>query len=264
MLQDVFHPKLHVPLDSSRLAGRICLITGGASGIGLATASLFVAQGATVAVVDLGELPADADFEASLHVADVADEAAVAGVVEEVVGRFGRIDVLVNNAGISGVGDLLETSPEVWDEVMRVNVRSVYVMSRAVLPTMIAQRSGSIVNVSSAIAETGLARRVSYAASKGAVLALTRSMQVDCAPHGIRVNAVLPGTIMTPFVERYLRDSYDDPEEGLRAIRARQLTSDLGRPEDVAQAVLYLASDEARFVLGSGLAVDGGLSGTRL
>src|SRR5207249_1215394 len=150
----------------------------------------------------------------------------------------------------------LETSPELWDDVMRVNVRSVYVMTRAVLPTMIEQRSGSIVNVSSAIAETGLARRVSYAASKGAVLALTRSLQVDCAPHGVRVNAVLPGTIMTPFVERYLRDSYDDPEEGLRAIRARQLTGELGRPEDVAQAVLFLASDDSRFVLGSGLAVD--------
>src|SRR5206468_6875723 len=125
-------------------------------------------------------------------------------------------------------------------DVMRVNVRSVYVMTRAVLPTMIEQRSGSIVNVSSAIAETGLARRVSYAASKGAVLALTRSLQVDCAPHGVRVNAVLPGTIMTPFVEGYLRDSYADPEEGLQSIRRRQLTGDLGQPEDVAAAALYL------------------------
>ena len=216
-----------------------------------------------MAIVDLAEQLPDTDFEASLHRADVADEAAVAKVVGEIVGRFGRIDVLVNNAGISGVGDILGTSPELWDDVMRVNVRSVYLMTRAVLPTMIEQRSGSIVNVSSAIAETGLARRVSYAASKGAVLALTRSLQVDCAPHGVRVNAVLPGTIMTPFVERYLRDSYDDPEEGLRAIRARQLTGELGRPEDVAQAVLFLASDDSRFVLGSGLAVDGGLSGTR-
>jgi len=161
------------------------------------------------------------------------------------------------------VGDLDETSLELWEHVMRVNVRGVFLMSRAVAPVMIAQRSGSIVNMSSAIVETGLARRVSYAASKGAVLALTKSMQVDLAPHGVRVNALLPGTIMTPFVERYLRDSYDDPEEGLRAIRARQLTGDLGRPEDVAQAVLFLASDDARFVLGSGLAVDGGLSGTR-
>ncbi len=182
--------------------------------------------------------------------------------MEEVADRFGRIDVLVNNAGISGVGDLAETTPERGDEVMRVNVRSVFLMSRAVVPGMLERRFGVVVNVASAIAETGLARRVSYAASKGAVLVLTRSMQVDCAPFGVRVNAVLPGTIHTSVVERYLDESYADREEGLRAIRARHLTGELGRPGDVANAILFLASDESRFVLGSGLTVDGGLTGT--
>jgi NAD(P)-dependent dehydrogenase (short-subunit alcohol dehydrogenase family) len=143
---------------------------------------------------------------------------------------------------------------------MRVNARGVFLMSRAVAPAMIEQGSGSIINMSSAIATTGLARRVSYAASKGAVLALTKSMQVDLAPHGIRVNALMPGTIMTPFVERYLAESYPDPEEGRRSIRSRQLTGDLGTAEDIAHAALYLASDEARFVLGSGFVIDGGLS----
>ena len=114
--------------------------------------------------------------------------------------------------------------------------------------------------MSSAIAETGLGRRVSYAASKGAVLALTKSMQVDLAPHGVRVNALMPGTIMTPFVERYLNESYADPEEGRRSVQSRQLTGELGRAEDVAHAALYLASDESRFVMGAGLVVDGGLS----
>src|SRR6267154_6836202 len=146
---------------------------------------------------------------------------------------------------------------------MRVNVRGVFLMSRAVVPTMIAQKSGSIVNMSSAIAQTGLARRVSYAASKGAVLSMTKSMQVDLAPHGIRVNALLPGTIMTPFVERYLNESYKDPEEGYASIRKRQLTSELGKPEDVAYAALYLASDESRFVMASGLVVDGGVTGAK-
>jgi NAD(P)-dependent dehydrogenase (short-subunit alcohol dehydrogenase family) len=123
---------------------------------------------------------------------------------------------------------------------------------------MVAQRSGSIINMSSVLAQLGLARRVSYAASKGAVLALTKSMQVDLAPHGVRVNALVPGTIMSPFVEGYLRDSYADPEEGRRSIRSRQLTGELGAVEDVAHAALYLASDESRFVMGSGLVIDGG------
>ena len=156
--------------------------------------------------------------------------------------------------------DVEETTLELWEQVMRVNVRGVFLMSRAVAPIMIRQRSGSIVNMSSAIAQTGLARRVSYAASKGAVLALTKSMQVDLAPHGVRVNALQPGTIMTPFVERYLRESYADVEEGRRSIRSRQLTDDLGTADDVAHAALFLASDESRFVLGSGLVVDGGLT----
>jgi NAD(P)-dependent dehydrogenase (short-subunit alcohol dehydrogenase family) len=136
-------------------------------------------------------------------------------------------------------------------------------MSRAVVPQMIKQRSGSIVNMSSCIAEIGLARRVSYAASKGAVLAMTKSMQVDLAMHGIRVNALLPGTILTPFVERYLKDSYANIEEGMASIRKRQLSSELGKPEDVAFAALYLASDESRFVMASGLVVDGGVTGSK-
>ena len=128
---------------------------------------------------------------------------------------------------------------------------------------MIERKAGSIINMSSCIAEIGLARRVSYAASKGAVLSMTKSMQADLAQHGIRVNALLPGTILTPFVERYLKDSYADPEEGMVSIRKRQLSNDLGRPEDVANAALYLASDESRFVLASGLIIDGGVTGAK-
>ena len=234
-----------------RLEGKVCIVTGAASGIGRASAELFAAEGATVVAADLEGTP---------YRVDVADEEETAALAARVVEEHGRIDVLFNNAGIAGIGDVLETSAEQFDRVMRVNVRGVFLMSRAVVPTMVAQRSGSIVNMSSAIAETGLARRVSYAASKGAVLALTKSMQVDLAPHGVRVNALLPGTIMTPFVEGYLRESYADPEEGRRAIRSRQLTGELGTPGDVAQAALYLASDDSRFVMGSGLVVDGGLT----
>jgi NAD(P)-dependent dehydrogenase (short-subunit alcohol dehydrogenase family) len=248
-----------------RLADKVCIVTGAGSGIGRASALLFAAEGARVVAADLDEAAAAATLaeiegQAVALQVDVADEAATRALAAATIERFGRIDVLFNNAGIAGVGDLEETSLELWEQVMRVNVRGVFLMSRAVVPQMIAQRAGSIVNMSSAIAQTGLARRVSYAASKGAVLALTRSMQVDLAPHNVRVNALMPGTVMTPFVERYLAESYADPEEGRRSIRSRQLTGELGVPEDIAYAALYLASDESRFVAGSGLAIDGGLT----
>jgi NAD(P)-dependent dehydrogenase (short-subunit alcohol dehydrogenase family) len=238
-----------------RLAGKVCIVTGAGSGIGRASAALFAEEGATVVAADL-----DTDLDGVTHRVDVGDEDETLALAGAVVAEHGRIDVLFNNAGIAGVGDVGETTLDLWERVMRVNARGVFLMSRAVVPAMVAQGSGSIVNMSSAIAETGLGRRVSYAASKGAVLALTKSMQVDLAPHGVRVNALMPGTIMTPFVERYLRESYADPEEGRRSIRSRQLTGELGRAEDVARAALYLASDESRFVLGSGLVIDGGLT----
>jgi NAD(P)-dependent dehydrogenase (short-subunit alcohol dehydrogenase family) len=254
-----------------RLDGKVCLITGAGSGIGQASARLFAREGAHVVVADVDDSGAKgtvasirkAGGKASAEHVDVTDEAETLALATRVAKRFKRIDVLFNNAGISGVGDVLETEPDLFDRVMKVNVRGVYLMTRAVVPHMIRQRSGSIINMSSCIAEIGLARRVSYAASKGAVLAMTKSTQVDLAPHGIRVNALLPGTILTPFVERYLRESYTDPEEGMASIRKRQLSSELGRPEDVAHAALYLASDESRFVMASGLIVDGGVTGAK-
>jgi NAD(P)-dependent dehydrogenase (short-subunit alcohol dehydrogenase family) len=232
---------------------------------------LFAAEGAYVVVADVDletaratvEEIANAGGRATAEQVDVTDQEQTVALARRVVEQFGRIDVLFNNAGVAGVGDVLETEPELFDHVMKVNVRGVYLMSRAVAPHMIAQKSGSIINMSSGIAEVGLARRVSYAASKGAVLAMTRSMQVDFAPHGVRVNALLPGTILTPFVERYLKESYSDPEEGMASIRKRQLSHELGRPEDVAAAALFLASDESKFVMATGLVVDGGMTGAK-
>lgn len=257
-----------------RLEDRVCLVTGGGSGIGRSSAVLFARHGAHVAVADI-------DAVGAAETARLADQAAgragaamplpldvtvadsCAAAAASVVGAWGRIDVLFNNAGIAGVGTVEETSVELWERVMAVNVRGVFLVAKAVLPVMVSAGSGSIINMSSTIAEIGLARRASYAASKGAVLALTRQMQADYAQHGIRVNALLPGTIHTPFVDRYLAESYEDPAAGLETLKQRQLTGDLGRPEDVAAAALFLASAESRFVLGSGLFVDGGVRGAK-
>jgi NAD(P)-dependent dehydrogenase (short-subunit alcohol dehydrogenase family) len=254
---------------SGRLEGKVCVITGAGSGIGRASALLFAREGARVTVADVDRAGADetvkqirvAGGRANVVIADVADPAAAQRLADETAQAEGRIDVLFNNAGISGVGTAHETSVELWDKVMAVNVRGVFLVSKFVVPHMIQMKKGSIINMSSTIAEIGLAQRASYAASKGAILALTRAMQVDYAPFGIRVNALLPGTIHTPFVEKYLRESYPNREDGLNAIRKRQLTSELGQPEDVASAALFLASDESSFVLGSGLFVDGGVRG---
>jgi NAD(P)-dependent dehydrogenase (short-subunit alcohol dehydrogenase family) len=259
---------------TGRLHDRSCLVTGGGSGIGRATCLRFAEEGAIVAVADVdaeaagetvAQIAAASGRDAAgmaVHI-DVTDEDSCAAAVAEVMAALGRIDVLFNNAGIAGVGTVEETSLDLWERVMAVNVRGVFLVAKAVLPGMVAAGRGSIINMSSTIAEIGLARRASYAASKGAVLALTRQMQADYAAHGIRVNALLPGTIHTPFVDRYLAESYDDPVAGLEALRKRQLTGDLGRPEDVAAAALFLASDESRFVLGSGLFVDGGVRGAK-
>ncbi|WP_123043318.1 SDR family NAD(P)-dependent oxidoreductase [Cohnella candidum] len=250
-----------------RLQDKTALITGAGSGIGRAAAERFAKEGATVIVNDLDESKgretveriASSGGNALFLQADVTDADSVQTMIREALKACSKIDVLFNNAGISGVGAIHEIEPEDWDRVVRVNLRGVFLPSKYVLPHMMQRMSGNVINMSSCIAEIGLARRASYSATKGAVLALTKSMQVDYAPYGIRVNALLPGTILTPFVEQYLRNSYEDPEAALAAIKSRQLSGDLGKPEDVANAALFLASDESKFMMGSPLYVDGGV-----
>jgi NAD(P)-dependent dehydrogenase (short-subunit alcohol dehydrogenase family) len=250
-----------------RLTDKVALITGSGSGIGKSTALLFAQEGAAVIVNDLNKEAGNETVEqirseggqALFIQADVTDPASVQKMVQTALTEFGRIDILFNNAGISGVGRLHEIEPEDWDKIMSVNVKGVYLPSKYVVTHMMERKSGVIINMSSCIAEIGLARRASYAATKGAVLALTKSMQVDYAPYNIRVNALLPGTIFTPFVEKYLKESYDDPDAAIEQIKKRQLSGELGRPEDVAKAALFLASDESSFMMGSPLYIDGGV-----
>ena len=248
-----------------RLLGKTAIITGAGSGIGEATAKLFVAEGAQVAVVDWdaagGQRVADELGSRSFFLcADVTSAGDMEAMSRTVAERFGRIDILFNNAGIACVGDLHETSEAEWDKVMAVNVKGIYLASKYVVPIMIQQKSGSIINMAACGAVMALAKRAAYIASKGAVYSLTRAMQADYCRHNIRVNSLLPGTIYTPFVEGFLRRHYADNIEAATAnLKKRQLSGTLGTPEDVAYAALYLASDEAKFVFGSGLVIDGGL-----
>ncbi|MEK5444641.1 MULTISPECIES: SDR family NAD(P)-dependent oxidoreductase [unclassified Fredinandcohnia] len=250
-----------------RLQGKVALITGAGSGIGRETAQLFAKEGALVVVNDTSEqggletleLIKNNGGEATFIQADVTKADDVQRMVDEIIRHTGKIDVLFNNAGISGVGMLHETSEELWDKVVNVNIKGVYMTSKYVIPHMIERNEGTIINMSSCIAEIGLKLRAVYATTKGAVLSLTKSMQVDYAPYNIRVNALLPGTILTPFVENYLKNSYDDPEEAIEGIKKRQLSGNLGRPDDVAKAALFLASDESSFMMGAPLYIDGGV-----
>jgi NAD(P)-dependent dehydrogenase (short-subunit alcohol dehydrogenase family) len=248
-----------------RLQGKTAIITGAGSGIGEATARLFAAEGARVAVIDRdaegGKRVAEEIGPSSFFLAaDVTNANDMESMSRTVAERFGRIDILFNNAGIACVGDLHETSEAEWDRVMAVNVKGIYLASKNIVPVMIKQKSGSIINMSACGAVMALAKRAAYIASKGAVYSLTRAMQADYCRYNIRVNSLLPGTIYTPFVEGFLRRHYaGNIEAATDNLRKRQLSGTLGTPEDVAYAALYLASDEAKFVFGSGLVVDGGL-----
>lgn len=250
-----------------RLLDKIAVITGGGSGIGKATARLFAKEGAFVIITDINrengqgtvsEIEEHGGKSAFFEV-DVANPGSVESAIHQIIETYQKIDILFNNAGISNVGRVDEVEPDVWDRIMSVNVKGVYLPSKYTLPYMMEQKSGVVINMSSCAAEMGLAKRAAYSATKGAVLALTKAMQVDYAPYHIRVNALLPGTILSPFVEDYLKTSYDDPEVAIENIKKRQLSGDLGRPEDVAKAALFLASDESSFMMGSPLYIDGGV-----
>jgi len=252
-----------------RLDQKTAFVTGAGSGIGEQIARLFARQGARVVLADVrldaaervaGEIR-EAGGSARVQQLDVADEAQVRAAIERVAVEEGRLDIMVNNAGISHVGNILETSLEDWESVMRVNGRGVFLCAREAVRQMLAQSpaGGVIINMSSVAAMIGLERRLPYSASKGAVLALTRSIAIDFVTKGIRCNAICPGTIHTPFVEGYLARNFAGHEDEVRQqLHARQPLGRMGLPDEIAYAALYLASDEASFVTGSALVIDGG------
>jgi NAD(P)-dependent dehydrogenase (short-subunit alcohol dehydrogenase family) len=248
-----------------KLAGRIAIITGAGSGIGHEAAKLFAAEGAHVVVADKNEKAAGAvadEISAAGHRAeaaavDVTREADLKALIDGVVARHGRLDILVNNAGYGIAGTVVSTSEADWDALMAVNVKGVFFGCKHAVPVMAAQGGGVIVNTASAVANVGITNRAAYVASKGAVAALTRAMAMDHVADGVRINCVAPGTIETPYFAEIFAKS--DDAAALRAgLEARQAMNRLGRPIEIARAMLYLASDDSSFSTGSTLVVDGG------
>ena len=241
--------------------GLNAIVTGGASGIGLATAIELANRGARVAVLDvnLDGLPE----ELTGIIADVTDRNSVNVAVVDVVGRLGGLDIVVNNAGIGAIGTVETNDDAEWTRVLDLNVVGMVRVSAAALPFLRASEAAAIVNTCSVAATNGLPERALYSASKGAVLALTRAMATDHVREGIRVNCVLPGTADTPWIARLLSQTSDPDAERL-ALAARQATGRLVKPEEIAFAIAYLASPLAGSTTGTAIDVDGGLTHLRV
>lgn len=253
----------------AKLADKTALITGAGGSIGRAAALLFASQGASVAVVDLdgeaaGEtvaMIAEEGGEALALTADVSNDQQIRAAVDRAAETFGGLAVIYNNAGVDSRGSVADATEADWDRCFAVNVKGTFLTSRAAIPHLRKAAGASIINQASVAGLVGVGGMAAYGAAKGALVALTRSMAVDLASMGIRVNVVCPGTVHTPLIEPLLRQrGGGDLERGMRMTTVKYPIGRLGKPEEIAQAALFLASDDASFVTGSVWAVDGGMT----
>ncbi len=253
----------------TKLAHKTALITGAGGSIGRAAALLFAAQGASVAVVDIDETAAretaqmieDGGGEALALAADVSDNDQIGEAVNRTAQTLGGLDVIYNNAGVDSTGTVADATESDWDRCFDINVKGTFLTSRAAIPHLRESGWGAIINQASVAALVGVAGMAAYGAAKGALVSLTRSMAVDLAPFGIRVNVLCPGTVHTPLIEPLLRQrGKGDLDLGMRMTTAKYPIGRLGTPEEIAQAALFLASDDASFVTGSVFTVDGGMT----
>ncbi len=252
--------------NNLRLNNKTAIVTGGASGIGEQIVRNFVAEGCKVAILDKNidglklekELNSNG-FNTKFYQCDITHENSIIKCINQSLTYLNNLNILVNNAGIGKSGNILTTNNNDWDEIIKVNLTGTYLVTKHCLENLINSKNGSIVNIASVAGIVAVKDRFAYCTSKGGVISLTKSIALDFVKDNIRANAICPGTVNTPWVERITQD-YENPDEARELMRQRQPLGRLGEPEEIAQAAIYLGSDESKFITGTTLVIDGGLT----